>query len=139
MKVCCFLNFNHAIPYMLAMNNLENSLTISFTDHAKLHEDMQPHQLGRGNYIQYILTTIIPFFSPPSPIFHLIYHSRAFLFQQILYCTLLHTHWLHIGMIHKDKENTLLCTMMLSMHINNLSFLVSVWLNYYAARKHMTK
>ena len=42
---------------------------------------------------------------------------------------------IHIGMIHKEKA--FLCTMMLSMHINRLSFSVSVWLD--AARKHMTK
>ena len=36
-------------------------------------------------------------------------------------------------MIHKDKENAFLCTMMSSMHIDHLSFPVSVWLNYYAA------
>ena len=45
----------------------------------------------------------------------------------------------HISMIHKDKENTFLCTMMISMHITFLSFSMSVWLNYYAARKQMVK
>ena len=42
-------------------------------------------------------------------------------------------------MIHKDKEKAFFCTMMLSMHINSLSFSVSVWLNYNAAIKQMTK
>ena len=46
---------------------------------------------------------------------------------------------IHIGMIHKDKEKDFLCTMILSMHINSLSFSVNVWLNYYAARKQMMK
>ena len=115
------------------MNKLENYLIMLhflFTSMTctKLHGDMQPIQLGRmGNYIHYHY-----------PIFHVILHSSTFLFQQhfvTLYCISID---IHIGMIHKDKR-IFLCTVMFSIHIDSLSFPVSVWLNYIAARKQIMK
>jgi hypothetical protein len=84
--------------------------------YTKLHEGMQPIQLGGGGgggggYIHYLFTTSIPFFHYYHSIFpsHLLF--TKFSFPTTLCCISIDT---HIGMIHKDKEKAFLYSVMLS-------------------------
>ena len=121
---------------MLEMNNLENSLTM-----LHLFFTFTCNQISWGGgtiFNTYLLLSFHsfhhhhPFFIPFT------IHEHFFSDKSSIALCFIHID-IYIGMIHKDKENTFLCMMMLSMHINSLSFSVSVWLNYYAASKQMMK
>jgi hypothetical protein len=77
--------------------------------YTKLHEGMQPIQLGGGG--GGTLSPHIHYHYSILPSHHSIYDSLTFLFQQTLCCISIDT---HIGMIHKDKEKAFLYTVMLS-------------------------
>ena len=130
MEVCFFLNFNHATPYILAMNNLENSLTM-------LHFFFFFfHMLGCMRTCNQISWEGVTIFNTSSLLsFHSFHHHHPFVISFTIhqhfffdksFVALCFIH-IDIGMIHKDKEKASLCTMTLYILINILSFSVRVW------------